>query len=98
MADGHGPRGSVDCDDLSGLDLLCGDWDAVSLRHVATEAGVSTGMVQHYFRTQDEMRPSAGEMVMTNTQARAPADPAPFRAGRISTAQATTDTALRVDP
>src|SRR3954467_4457371 len=29
--------------------------EAVSLRHVATEAGVSTGMVQHYFRTKDEM-------------------------------------------
>lgn len=29
--------------------------DAVSLRHVATEAGVSMGQVQHYFRTKDEM-------------------------------------------
>lgn len=28
---------------------------AVSLRLVAREAGVSTGMVQHYFRTKDEM-------------------------------------------
>ena len=29
--------------------------EAVSLRHVAAEAGVSAGMVQHYFRTKDEM-------------------------------------------
>jgi TetR/AcrR family transcriptional regulator, transcriptional repressor of bet genes len=29
--------------------------DAVSLRDVAAEAGVSLGMVQHYFRTKDEM-------------------------------------------
>ncbi|MEU4405202.1 TetR/AcrR family transcriptional regulator [Streptosporangium sp. NPDC023963] len=29
--------------------------DAVSLREVAAEAGVSMGMVQHYFATKDEM-------------------------------------------
>jgi TetR/AcrR family transcriptional regulator, transcriptional repressor of bet genes len=29
--------------------------DAVSLRDVAAAAGVSMGMVQHYFRTKDEM-------------------------------------------
>lgn len=29
--------------------------ESVSLRHVADEAGVSPGMVQHYFRTKDEM-------------------------------------------
>jgi AcrR family transcriptional regulator len=29
--------------------------DAVSLRHVAVEAGVSMGMVQHYFTTKDDM-------------------------------------------
>jgi AcrR family transcriptional regulator len=29
--------------------------EAVSLRQVAAEAGVSAGMVQHYFRTKDEM-------------------------------------------
>jgi AcrR family transcriptional regulator len=130
--------------------------EAVSLRHVATEAGVSTGMVQHYFRTKDEMMTFALEMVMDNIQARATADPAlsgpaaspgmivrallmqilpldetrrleghvalaflayaavkpaiavglrdgagqmrAFVADQISTAQATTDTALRVDP
>jgi AcrR family transcriptional regulator len=29
--------------------------EAVSLRHVAAEAGVSMGQVQHYFATKDEM-------------------------------------------
>jgi TetR/AcrR family transcriptional regulator, transcriptional repressor of bet genes len=29
--------------------------DAVSMRDVAAEAGVSLGMVQHYFRSKDEM-------------------------------------------
>lgn len=29
--------------------------DAVSLRHVAAEAGVSMGRVQHYFATKDEL-------------------------------------------
>jgi TetR/AcrR family transcriptional regulator, transcriptional repressor of bet genes len=29
--------------------------DAVSLRHVAAEAGVSMGLVQHYFTTKDEL-------------------------------------------
>lgn len=29
--------------------------EAVSLRHVATEAGVSMGMVQHYFASKDDM-------------------------------------------
>ena len=30
-------------------------WDAISLRNVAAEAGVSMGMVQHYFTTKDQM-------------------------------------------
>ncbi|WP_214404987.1 TetR/AcrR family transcriptional regulator [Pseudonocardia lacus] len=29
--------------------------EAVSLRHVAAEAGISMGAVQHYFRSKDEM-------------------------------------------
>ena len=29
--------------------------ESVSLRHVAAEAGISMGRVQHYFRTKDEM-------------------------------------------
>ena len=37
--------------------------EAVSLRHVATEAGVSTGMVQHYFRDKDEMMLFALEVI-----------------------------------
>lgn len=55
--------------------------EAVSLRHVAAEAGVSTGMVQHYFRTKDEMMTFALDMVMQNIQARTTAEAA---AGRIS--------------
>lgn len=30
-------------------------WDAVTMRHVAAEADVSVGMVQHHFATKDEM-------------------------------------------
>jgi AcrR family transcriptional regulator len=48
--------------------------EAVSLRHVAAEAGVSTGMVQHYFRTKDEMMAFALETVMSSIQARATAE------------------------
>ncbi|MBF9131194.1 TetR/AcrR family transcriptional regulator [Plantactinospora sp. S1510] len=48
--------------------------EAVSLRHVAAEAGVSTGMVQHYFRTKDEMMIFALDMVMQNVQARSTAE------------------------
>jgi AcrR family transcriptional regulator len=44
--------------------------EAVSLRHVATEAGVSTGMVQHYFRTKDEMMIFALDLVSQSVQAR----------------------------
>ncbi|GAA2441717.1 TetR/AcrR family transcriptional regulator [Streptomyces macrosporus] len=44
--------------------------EAVSLRHVAAEAGVSTGMVQHYFRTKDEMMTFAMETVGERTEAR----------------------------
>ncbi len=48
--------------------------EAVSLRHVAAEAGVSTGMVQHYFRTKDEMMTFALDMVMSNVEARTTAE------------------------
>ena len=30
-------------------------FEGVSLRHVAAEAGVSMGMVQHYFHTKEQM-------------------------------------------
>lgn len=43
---------------------------AISLRHVATEAGVSAGMVQHYFHTKDEMMTFALQVVRENVQAR----------------------------
>jgi AcrR family transcriptional regulator len=58
--------------------------EAVSLRHVAAEAGVSSGMVQHYFRTKDEMMAFALVAVRERHQARITeaaallgADPAP---------------------
>jgi len=44
--------------------------EAVSLRHVATEAGVSAGMVQHYFRTRDEMMAFALAVVQEHTRVR----------------------------
>jgi len=58
--------------------------EAVSLRHVAAEAGVSAGLVQHYFRTKDEMMTFALEIVRDRNQERVTsavaalgADPAP---------------------
>ncbi|MFI1965261.1 TetR/AcrR family transcriptional regulator [Streptomyces pathocidini] len=44
--------------------------EAVSLRHVAAEAGVSSGMVQHYFRTKDEMMTFALGVVGERIRAR----------------------------
>ena len=44
--------------------------EAVSLRHVATAAGVSSGMVQHYFRTKDEMMRFAMDAVRERSEAR----------------------------
>ena len=58
--------------------------EAVSLRHVAAEAGVSAGMVQHYFRTKDEMMSFAlavvrdrGQVRVTEAVARLGDDPPP---------------------
>lgn len=58
--------------------------ESVSLRHVATRAGVSTGMVQHYFRTRDEMMTFALAVVhersrirVTEAVAALGADPSP---------------------
>ncbi|GAB4054501.1 TetR/AcrR family transcriptional regulator [Catellatospora paridis] len=55
--------------------------EAVSLRDVAAEAGVSMGMVQHYFSTKDEMLMFAldhmGERVGRRLQARLAALPDP---------------------
>jgi AcrR family transcriptional regulator len=45
-------------------------WDAISLRHVAAEAGVSMGMVQHYFTTKDQMLRFAVEMMAEDTKQR----------------------------
>lgn len=49
--------------------------EAVSLRHVATEAGVSTGMVQHYFGTKDEMMMFALDVVRDRVQERLASGP-----------------------
>lgn len=46
--------------------------EAVSLRHVAAEAGVSPGMVQHYFRTKDEMMAFAMAVVRSATRSGSP--------------------------
>ncbi|RKN47702.1 TetR/AcrR family transcriptional regulator [Micromonospora endolithica] len=58
--------------------------EAVSLRHVAAQAGVSAGMVQHYFRTKDEMMAFAlaevrerSQVRVTEALARLGADPSP---------------------
>jgi TetR/AcrR family transcriptional repressor of bet genes len=45
-------------------------WDAISLRKVAAEAGVSMGMVQHYFTTKDEMLRFAIEMIEEDVRGR----------------------------
>lgn len=45
-------------------------WDAISLRKVAAEAGVSMGMVQHYFSSKDEMLRFAIEMMAEDTRTR----------------------------
>lgn len=47
---------------------------AVSLRHVAAEAGVTSGMVQHYFSTKDEMMIFALKVVSENVTARMAAE------------------------
>jgi AcrR family transcriptional regulator len=44
--------------------------ESVSLRHVAAEAGVSSGMVQHYFATKDEMMTFALDVVRESVEAR----------------------------
>ena len=44
--------------------------EAVSLRHVAAAAGVSAGLVQHYFRTKDEMMAFALAVVRDRNQVR----------------------------
>lgn len=44
--------------------------ESVSVRHVATEAGVSPGMVQHYFRTKDQMLRFALDVVSERVEQR----------------------------
>lgn len=49
--------------------------EAVSVRHVAAEAGVSVGMVQHWFRSKDEMMTFALGVIGDGVQARLAAHP-----------------------
>ena len=49
----------------------------VSLRHVAAKAGVTAGMVQHYFRTKDEMMVFALGALRERVEQRLAADPLP---------------------
>ncbi|MDG4827974.1 TetR/AcrR family transcriptional regulator [Solwaraspora sp. WMMD1047] len=58
----HGQRRTLIADALMRVAAERG-LEAVSLRHVAEEAGVSAGMVQHYFRTRDEMMEFAMKVV-----------------------------------
>jgi AcrR family transcriptional regulator len=60
--------------------------EGISLRHVATEAGVSAGMVQHYFANKDEMMAFALAVVRERNRVRVTAavgalgaDPPPRR-------------------
>jgi AcrR family transcriptional regulator len=47
--------------------------EALSVRHVAAEAGVSAGMVQHYFHTRDQMMAFAMSVARERYEARATA-------------------------
>lgn len=44
-------------------------WEAITLRGVAAEAGVSMGLVQHYFRSKDEMLLFALEIIVEDVRA-----------------------------
>ncbi|MEU6944961.1 MULTISPECIES: TetR family transcriptional regulator C-terminal domain-containing protein [unclassified Streptomyces] len=72
----HRERRELLADALMRLAAMRG-LEAVSLRHVAAEAGVSTGMVQHYFRTKDEMMSFAFGMVMDRVRERSMAEALP---------------------
>ncbi|TYB39147.1 TetR family transcriptional regulator [Micromonospora sp. AP08] len=65
----HGERRALIADALMRVAAEQG-LEAVSLRHVAAAAGVSSGMVQHYFRTRDEMMTFALAVVRDRNEAR----------------------------
>ncbi|GAB3759679.1 TetR/AcrR family transcriptional regulator [Microlunatus parietis] len=77
----HGQRRELLADALMRLAAAHG-LEGVSLRHVAAEAGVSTGMVQHYFRNKDEMMTFALGMVGSRIRARTDAVGAPAASPR----------------
>lgn len=62
-------------------------WEAVSLRKVAAEAGVSMGLVQHYFTTRNEMLRFAMGIIVDDTvrriRARVAALPGPHTPRRL---------------
>jgi AcrR family transcriptional regulator len=62
-------------------------WEAVSMRHVAAEAGVSVGMLQHHFASKDEMLRFAldtiGEQYGQRITERITALPAPREPRRV---------------
>jgi AcrR family transcriptional regulator len=76
----HGERRALIADALVRVAAEQG-LEAVSLRHVAAAAGVSAGMVQHYFRTKDEMMRFAMAAVRERSQARVEAATAALGAG-----------------
>jgi AcrR family transcriptional regulator len=65
----HGERRKLIADALMRVAAQHG-LEAVSLRHVAAAAGVSAGMVQHYFATKDEMMAFALSVVREHGEAR----------------------------
>ncbi|MCF7551531.1 TetR/AcrR family transcriptional regulator [Pseudonocardia sp. WMMC193] len=58
----HAERRAVIADAVLAV-VARGGIEQASVRHVAAEAGVSAGMVQHYFRTKDELMRAAMERV-----------------------------------
>jgi AcrR family transcriptional regulator len=56
--------------------------DGVSVRHVAAEAGVSIGQVQHYFRSKDEMLLFASNTVRARAEERVRRSVAPAESRR----------------
>lgn len=64
-------------------------WEAISIRKVAAEAGVSVGMVQHAFTTSDQMLAFAVQLIIdevrSRIQARIAELPQPLSPQRIIT-------------
>lgn len=74
----HGERRAAIADAVLAV-VARGGIEEASVRHVAAEAGVSAGMVQHYFRTKDDLMRAAMERVSVAVEQRMslPADTPP---------------------